>query len=275
MNALESAVRKAKRGLGLSSNSPLVKAVRPAYDTLLKAMYGRAGIERRIHGEPPLRLQPQYRAIGEDCEPEVFAALKSGTHPGGVVLDVGANIGMYSLLMARWVGDGGRIYAFEPAPEPLRALREHVALNNFSDRIEVIGQAVSDVSGEATFYAHASNGENSLNPDYAKRVAVAEAVRVPITTIDDFCRHRGIRPTLLKIDIEGFEFHALRGAVETLSQYRPTVIIELHPHIWPEIGLTREQAAAILLELNCRAVALDGQADPLAQFGHVMLEHIS
>lgn len=275
MNALESAVRKAKQGLGLSSRSPLVKAVRPAYDTLLNAMYGRAGIERRIHGEPPLRLRPQYRAVGEDCEPTVFAALKSGANAGGVVLDVGANIGMYSLLMARWVGESGHVYAFEPAPEPLQALREHVSLNDLSDRIEVIGQAVSDASGEATFYAHASNGENSLNPDYAKRVSVAEAVRVPVTTIDEFCRDREIRPTLLKIDIEGFEFHALHGAAETLSKYRPTVIIELHPHIWPEIGLTSEQAVAILLELNCRMVALDGQAEPLAQFGHVRLEHIS
>lgn len=275
MNSLESAVRKAKQGLGLSSGSPLVKAVRPAYDTFLNAVYGRAGIERRIHGEPPIRLKPQYRAVAEDCEPAVYAALKSHTQAGGVVLDVGANIGMYSLLMARWVGESGRVFAFEPAPEPLKALRDHVTLNNLSGRIEVIGKAVSDVSGEATFYAHAANGENSLNPDYAKRVSGAEAVRVEITTIDDFCRQSQIGPTILKIDIEGFEFHALRGAKETLFKYRPTVIIEVHPHIWPEIGLTQDQAASILREIKCRAVSLDGHSDPLGEFGHVILEPIS
>lgn len=275
MNAIESVVRKAKLGLGLSSTSPLVRAVRPAYDSLLNVVYGRAGIERQIHGEPPLRLRPQYRAVGEDFEPSVFAALNSSAHAGGVVLDIGANIGMYSLLMARWVGETGHVYAFEPAPEPLQALRDHVSLNNLSDRIEVIGQAVSNASGEATFYAHAANGENSLNPDYGKRVLVAEAVRVEVITIDDFCRENEIKPTLLKIDIEGFEFHALRGAVETLSKYRPTVIIEMHPHIWPELGLSREDAASILQELNCRAICLDGQADPLAEFGHVVLEPFS
>ncbi len=275
MNTLESAVRRAKHGLGLSSGSLLVRAVRPAYDSLLNVVYGRAGIERQIHGEPPFRLRPQYRAVGEDFEPTVFAALKSGAHPGGVVLDIGANVGMYSMLIARWVGESGRVYAFEPAPEPLHALRDHVTLNNLSDRIEVIGEAVSDASGEATFYAHTANGENSLNPEYARRVTAAEAVRVPVTTIDDFCLQREIKPTMLKMDIEGFEFHALRGARETLSQHRPTVIIEMHPHIWPEIDFTREQADAILKELGCEAVPLETQADPLAEVGHVILKYLS
>jgi FkbM family methyltransferase len=177
--------------------------------------------------------------------------------------------------MARWAGETGRVYAFEPAPEPLQALRDHVTLNELADRIEVIGQAVSDVCGEATFYAHTSSGENSLNAEHAKRVLAAEAVRVEVTTIDDFCRQGEIRPTLIKIDIEGFEFHALRGAAETISKYRPIIIIELHPHIWPEIGLSRTDAELVLNELNYRAVPLDGQTDPLVEFGHVALELIS
>ena len=275
MNALESAVRKAKRGLGLSSDSIFVRSVRPAYDKLLNAVFGRSGIERQIHGEPPIRFRPKYRAVGEDFEFSVFTTLKSCVAEGGVVLDVGANIGMYSMMFARWVGATGHVYSFEPAPESLRALRDHVLLNELADRIDVIGQAVSDEIGEASFYAHSASGENSLNPHFAQRVAGASSVRVPVTTIDEFCGTRGIRPSLLKIDIEGFEFSAVRGARETLKKYRPTVIVELHPHIWPEIGLTRDDAIATLSDLNCDALPLEKQIDPLTEFGHVRLRYRS
>ena len=271
MSLLESTVRTVKRGLGLTSHSPLVEAVRPAYDLLLGTIYGR-GLKRRIHSEPPIRVKPRYRWIPEDYEPAVFTALKSRVHSGSVVLDIGANVGVFSLLMARWVGSAGRVYAFEPAPESLWALRRHVALNELAEKIEVVGQAVSDVTGEAMFFAHTFNEGNSLSRGFLNRVPAAQAVRVPVTTVDCFCGQRDIIPTLLKIDIEGFELHALRGAKQTLARHRPAVVVELHPMNWPEIGESPETAAALLAELGYRATPLEGQADPLAEYGHVVLE---
>jgi hypothetical protein len=96
---------------------------------------------------------------------------------------------------------------------------------------------------------------------------------VPVTTVDAFCATRGLAPSLINIDIEGFELHALRGARETLGKHRPALVVEMHPHNWPEIGADRPQAAALLTALGCRAIPLDGQTDPLAEYGHVALEH--
>jgi len=272
MNSLESSIQTIKRRLRLSNHSPLIGALRPVYDFLLDIFYGSKGLERRIQGEEPLRLLPRYRSISE--EPEVLAALKSLARPGGVVLDIGANVGLFSLLMARWAGKTGRVLAFEPAPESLQALRTHIQLNLLTDRIAAIGCAVSDTTGEAKFYAHSFNGENTLSAAFARRVPVARPVLVPVTTVDAFCAAHRIAPALLKVDIEGFEIHALRGAKETLRRHRPAVVVELHPMNWPEIGVSRDQAEQTLSELGYRPVPLDGQADPLAEYGHVVLEPV-
>jgi FkbM family methyltransferase len=272
MNSLESSVKAVKRGLGLTSRSAVVRLARPAYDLLLHALYERTGLERTVAGEPPLYLAPRYRGITEDTEPTVFAALKDRIGPGAIVLDIGANIGWFTMLAARWAGGAGRVYAFEPAPESLAALRRHVELNGLTERVEVIGQAVSELPGEATFYAHAFNGENSLSANHAGRVPPAETRRVTVTTVDEFCAARGVVPTLLKIDIEGFELHALRGARRTLSKHRPSVIVEMHPAKWDDAGESTASAASTLAALNYRVVPLDGQADPLAEHGHVVLE---
>jgi FkbM family methyltransferase len=274
MNRLESFFRITKRGFRLSSRSAFIGSVRPGYEFLLDLLYGSKGLERSIQGEEPVRLLPSYRCISEDAEPRVFAALKCRTLPGGVVLDIGANVGLFSLVMARWVGKTGRIFAFEPAPESLQALRRHIQLNELADRIEPVGCAVSDTTGEARFYAHTFNGENTLSASFARRVPAARAVLVPITTIDAFCAAHGVAPTLLKIDIEGFEIHALRGAKETLARYRPSVIVEMHPMIWPEIGVDADQVDRTFTDLGYRRVALDGQNNELAEYGHIVLEPI-
>lgn len=275
MKTFETAIRKIKHGMGFTSDSGTVKFLRPIYDLLLKIIYKGAGVERKIHGEQAIRLNPRYRSITENSEPTVFEYLKSHAQSGGIVLDIGANVGVFSLLMARWVGEAGQVYAFEPAPESLRALHNHVQLNQLSERIMVVGQAVSDMVGEATFYAHSYNGENSLNSGHRQRVPTARAVRVPVTTVDAFCAAECVAPTLLKIDIEGFEWHALRGAKETLARYRPNVLVEVHPMNWAEIGESPETAAETLQWLGYRAVPLEGQANPLTEFGHVVLEPIS
>jgi FkbM family methyltransferase len=274
MNALETFAQKTKQGLGLYKRPTLIAALRPGYEALLGALYGSKGLKRSVQGEKPIRLLPRYRSISEAAEPSVFAALKSCAKPGGTVIDIGANVGLFSLVMARWVGPTGRIFAFEPAPESLEALRKHIQLNAMVDRIEAIGCAVSDTVGETTFYAHTFSGENSLNLSFGRRVPAASAVVVPVNTIDAFCAAHHIEPSLIKIDIEGYEIHALHGARNTLIQGRPRVVVEMHPTIWPEIGATRAQAERLLAELRYQINPLEGQGDPLAQYGHVILRPV-
>lgn len=274
MNKLEHMVQSIKRSLNLTSASPAVVAVHPFYDFILNRMYGRQGLLRVINGEESLRVRPAHRYDHEEYEPEAYAYLKRSVKPGGVVLDVGAHVGVFTIMLARWVGPTGHVYAFEPTPQTRAALEDHLVLNEVADRVTPVPMAVSDAPGTARFYVASNSLENTLNATHS-RIPSAEPIDVPVTTIDDFCAVNNLKPTLVKLDVEGFELHALRGARQTLASHRPTVVVEMHPMNWPEIGISRVQAAATLDDLGYRAIPLEGQTDPLAEYGHVTLEPVS
>lgn len=274
MASIEQMLLALKEKSFLSRSPRVIDAVRPAYDALLRMIYGRRGIERRMGNEPPIRLNPRYRSISEDCEREVVKAMKSLIRPGDTALDIGANIGVFTLLLARWVGPSGAVHAFEPAPESLNALRYHAGLNELSDRVTIVAEAVSDQVGMAAFYAHSRSGENSLNPFMMDRMAAAEKIEVPLTTIDAYCSQTNITPSFLKFDIEGFEFHALEGGMQTLRRARPRMLIEFHAHLWAEVGVTPERIAGVmneLKEIGYSVHPIEGQSDLIREGGHGVL----
>ena len=187
-------------------------------------------------------------------------------------MDVGANVGVYSMLLGRWTGAGGRVWAFEPAPVTRRLLREHLRMNRGVANVAAVAQAVSDECGEADFYAHEFSGESSLNAAYAEKVQAADKSTVPVTTIDEFCRVHNIAPTLIKVDIEGYELHALRGAREVIARHRPAWIIETHPPQWTQIGVSSDEIAEFIASLPYALTPLEAQRDWRREFGHILLE---
>jgi FkbM family methyltransferase len=272
MNLIEVVARRTKRALKLADDSPLVCAIRPKYDSVLQHLYGRSGLSRTIQGEEPIRLLPFARLIPEDYEPAVFALLKRTIKPGSVVVDVGANVGVLAIFMARWAGAEGHVYAFEPSPTPRRLLIEHLRMNGVSSGVTVCPVALSDVEGETTFYAVGISGKSALSGANIGREP--EQFQVPVTTIDSYCSSQNVRPSLIKIDVEGFEFSVLNGARNTLKQFRPSVLVELHPMNWPALGINKGWAAAQLAELNYKVTAVENQTDIFSEHAHVMLEPI-
>ena len=255
------------------SRSPLVARMRPAYDSLLNFCYGRRGLVRLINGQDRVRIRPAHRYAAENYEPAVFDYLKRHVQPGMVVFDVGAHVGLFTVLLARWVGPTGRVFAFEPAPLTRAALTDHLALNDLAGRVTVCPLAVSDQEGSAFLYMVSNSPENTLSAAHS-RLPQARGAPVSVTTIDAFCASSCLVPDLIKIDIEGFEIHALRGARQTLARQRPIVLVEMHPMNWPEIGVAPRHSEQLLGELNYRLRPLDGQADPLMEYGHVVWEPI-
>ena len=146
--------------------------------------------------------------------------------PGSTAYDLGANYGMYTLFLARLVGPSGRVYAFEPDTEVLSSLNEQLVLNRLH-MVKAIPLAVSDKSGFALFDRSKSRATGHIVPE---RAAGSESIfHVRTTNLDTFVFKDGNPPpTFIKIDIEGSESAALRGATRLMSQYRPICIIELH-----------------------------------------------
>ncbi len=153
-------------------------------------------------------------------EREKALAMVAATRPGDVAYDVGANAGYYSLLLSRRVGPSGRVVAFEPLPGNLANLLRHLDLNAVANAT-VVAAAVSEADGWVGFQAAASNAMGHLGGD-------AERLRVPTVSLDAAIARGLPPPDVVKMDIEGAEVGALRGAGALLARRRTVWFISLH-----------------------------------------------
>ncbi len=272
MTAIERAARWIKGTAGLGDSSAISVAVRPYYNRFLEIVYRERGLSRKMAGQQPMRIRPASRYYRDDFEAGLFRFLEGVVRPGDVVLEVGANIGIFTVLLGRWVGPRGHVYAFEPAPETRALLEDHLMLNGVQDRVTVVADAISDVPGRSSFHAAGMSGRNALSPNtHGERGP--DTVEVPVTTIDAFCKERNVIPTLIKMDIEGYEIHALRGARDVIAKHAPALIVELHHLNWPEIGVSAGEMDEMLsrMESNYRVQSLEEDPDCMSPYGHVAL----
>ena len=148
---------------------------------------------------------------------------------GDVVLDVGANIGIFTLLAASRVGPGGRVIAVEPIARNRQLLARAAQVNGFA-RIELIAGAASDRTGtmQLRTHPHTSNSATPAAAGELLRDARGVVVSVPALVLDERCADLD-RLDLLKIDIEGMEPLALRGLERTIARLRPILLSEFNP----------------------------------------------
>ncbi|MCS6773874.1 MAG: FkbM family methyltransferase [Thermoflexales bacterium] len=142
---------------------------------------------------------------------------------GKVVYDVGAYQGIFTMFFARAVGDRGHVVAFEPNPRSAEQLREHIALNGFSN-VRVVQVALSDADGMGKL-AVPKNA-----PEMSQLTVGSTGFVVPIHRLDTLLRELNLPvPSFIKIDVEGEELPVLRGSATLLREQRPVLLIEVHP----------------------------------------------
>ena len=238
----------------------LRRALRSVYRAAL-ALAGRGRIEARLPGGETVRLLPGFRFV--TWNPAEYEALKAAAAPGAVALDVGANVGGYALLLGMWVRPGGRVFAFEPAPDAFGGLVRHVRLNRLEDVVVPVQAAAAGETGTGRMAADGVSGGNRLG---------GEGQAVLTVTLDEFCAREGIRPSLIKIDVEGAELEVLRGARQTIRSAGPglTLLVEMHPTVWRELGISADDVRAELARQGLRAEPLRPVADPWALEGECL-----
>jgi FkbM family methyltransferase len=159
-------------------------------------------------------------------ELEVQAALQEYLKPGMTFYDVGANIGFFALLAARFVGERGRVVAFEADPEVAARLREHIARNQLS-WIAVEEKAVW--SERKTVYF--ARTDPAASPDRGLGHVAAnganDTIQVQAVSLDD-CTDNSPQPDFVKCDVEGAEVEVFRGAQRILKEKRPGILCEMH-----------------------------------------------
>jgi FkbM family methyltransferase len=185
-----------------------------------------------------------------DLETSVQEALVRHLAPGGVLYDIGANVGFFALFGARLVGPGdGIVYAFEPAPASVRAIEANAILNGF-ENIVVIPRAVGSRPGRARLQLVEDQSWSKLE-QYGAHPETLQVIEVELVQIDDMLRAEQIRPpTVIKIDVEGAELAVIDGMRRTLAEHHPAIVCELHE--------TQREFVPAMAELGYRTINLDG-----------------
>lgn len=144
-------------------------------------------------------------------EPFESSLVQKYLKPGMTVYNIGANLGYYTLLASECVGVGGKVFAFEPAPENFELLKRTVSENKLAN-VELFPSAVGAAKGSATLSLSQTNsGDHQL-----QNVASREHIVVNVTSIDAFTSDGYTQPNAIIMDVQGAEFDVLRGASSSL-----------------------------------------------------------
>ena len=212
----------------------------------------RSGVS--FYVDPTVDLQETIFWTGE-YDTNVIERMKHLLPPDAVVLDVGANIGAYALQLAHVLQSRGRIIAIEPVPANSKRLRENIALNGMTDIVEVVDSAVGDHSG-LVYLRNALNREGMTG----NAVVAEDGIAARLVTIDEIAETYALRRCdLIKLDIEGCEFAALRGAECLLKKYRPVLYLELNAHWMKHFCWTVSDLLGYLGPLGYELTNDDGQ----------------
>lgn len=138
-----------------------------------------------------------------------------------IVYDIGAHVGFYTLMLSKLVQNRGFVYAFEPNLRNLIYLQRHVKMNRLKN-VTIIPAAVGNFSGYTHFHFSESSSMGFISNDMKDKT-------VSIIRIDDYVQQKKIKPPhLLKIDIEGSEEDMLKGASNTIENFKPIILLALH-----------------------------------------------
>jgi len=186
-------------------------------------------------------LAPQILCQGH-ADIYLTGLFASWIKPGFTVVDIGANVGYYSLLFGFGVGDRGKVHAFEANPRIKPLLQRNIETNLYSDRITFVNKAVTDKEGKIVLRVFqnylGSSTIGELPFDYAQRDNdVIESLEVETITLDFYFGDNIPQIDILKLDIEGCEPRALRGAEKTLARQKKILLIcEFNPSLLEMCG---------------------------------------
>jgi FkbM family methyltransferase len=175
---------------------------------------------------------PYFRSLEDGFEPDFEALARTFVRDDYVCIDIGANIGIKSILLAQ-IASRGRVIAIEPGPNVARLLEVNIAHSGMSN-VSVVQAAVSDRVGVLHFAGDSAYGH-----------IAASGAEVAATTLGDIVTSNGLkRLDFVKIDVEGFEFPILKSSLEILNEHRSLVLFEFNP--WCQMVMGRFNPADLI-----------------------------
>lgn len=180
--------------------------------------------------------------LNESFSPEITEVFKKNVKKGDIVVDVGAHIGYFTIILSEIVGNDGKVIAFEPNPITYSILKKNIETNNLTNVI-LEQLALSNIKSEEYLSMSDLSAGTSIHKTHP------DGVKVKTTTLDEYFKDTKIN--FLKIDVQGSEYNVLCGGNKVFSK-KPKCIIEIHPIIFDNNGNTihSKQVIEILTKLK-------------------------
>jgi FkbM family methyltransferase len=228
---------------------------RPTGLTLIEVQGSKMYIDTQDIGVAPYLL---LWGVYEKNETAVFQKI---VKQGMTVVDVGANIGYYTLMAAQLVGDTGTVFAFEPDKRNFEILSRNVALNGCSNVI-LVPKAVSAKSGRERLFVDKNNlGGHSLSKT---NVNVDSVLMVEVTSLDEFFEKTRKEIDVIKLDIQGLEMNALRGMEKTIkNSWNLVILSELWPNGLKNAGSSAEEFLEKLRQYGFEIFLIGEKLEPI------------
>jgi FkbM family methyltransferase len=185
-----------------------------------------AGLLMYIDPDDPSDQQMLFGAY----ERPLIRCIERLIHPGEICIDVGAEKGYITLHLARAVGSGGRVLAFEPDLRAAKELRENCVRNGVDSIVTLFQVALADEQGYCDLALTTQLGNSSRFPNEFARAQVVSKISVPTLTLDQVIEGAGIsgNVSFIKIDAEGSEPLILKGMSRTIERFRPAIWLEVN-----------------------------------------------
>ena len=266
-------IKNFSHGKGYGKKNKLINLTVRGIESSLKTNYAEVWAGKMfLHPNDAFRLS--IHGIHGAHDLKIF---KDNVKNGDNVVDLGANIGYFTLILAKLVGPTGKVFAFEPDPRNLTLLKKNIEYNNYKNVI-IVPKAVSNVNDKCTLYVGQKTfGQNRIykpeKTDTQKFIPTdSETIR-----LDDFFKTNNLlnKISFIKMDIEGAEFLALDGMKEILKlNQNIKIFTEVDPHYLEDAGTSYEQFIDLLTENNFTLSISDNRNETLTRVNSSQLGKI-
>lgn len=224
------------------------------------------GVEKRINFKKDIILelhiddwiQENLFFLGSYEETELCFIEKS-LNKGDVFLDIGANIGLFTLVASKLVGEKGKVIAFEPFTKNFQSLSKNVSLNR-SENIQLENNAVSETNKEIEVFYNDQLSNLGMVSSYM--IGNNQSEKINAVSVDTYLKNNPVKTiSFIKIDVEGGEYPVLLGMKETLSKYNPRLLVEINEEILAHTPYRESDIIDYLTNLGYNKYYLDGNGN--------------
>jgi FkbM family methyltransferase len=193
--------------------------------------------------------------VTKDYEPECAECVARYLDPSRDAVDIGANVGFYSVLIRQLLSSNARLLSVEPTPNACKLLERNLERNNCSEGVVIFNGAVSDTQG--TIVIHLIEGReeySSIGEITDSRPGHRVSIQVPACTLDGLVEQHGLNPGFVKVDVEGAEYRVFHGGLNTLTQHKPIIQSEIADKYLTGLGHDSESIFRLFRTNNYRVI---------------------